>query len=162
MSGDDERQIEQLLGELTDAWNRGDANAYGARYLPDATFTNVNGSFYFGRDEFDRRHEEIFRGIFRGTALAMTIKTLRFVRPDVAVVDVATELSGAVLRPQGVEVGPGGVANLLADGACERKRRLADCGLSQCLARRAGQLRGHGFGLSACAIAIFGFCALHA
>ena len=60
---DDERLIERLLGEMIDAWNRGDAKAYGARYLADATFTNANGSFYVGRDEFDRRHEEIFRGL---------------------------------------------------------------------------------------------------
>ena len=109
MPTDDERQIEQLLGELTEAWNHGDAKAYGARYLADATFTNANGSFYVGRDEFDRRHEEIFRGLLRGTTLAMTIKKLRFVRPDVAIIDVGTGISGSLLRPQGVEVGPDGV-----------------------------------------------------
>jgi len=106
---DDEREIEQLIGELTDAWNRGDAKAYGARYLADGTFTNANGSFYVGRDEFDRRHEEIFRGVLRGTTLAMTIKKLRFVRPDVAIVDADTGISGSLLRPLGVEVGPDGV-----------------------------------------------------
>ena len=39
----------------------------------------------------------------------MTIKKLRFVRPDVAIVDVGTGISGSPLRPQGVEVGPDGV-----------------------------------------------------
>ena len=106
---DDQRQIEQLIGELTDAWNRGDAKAYGARYLADGTFTNANGSFYVGRDEFDRRHEEIFRGVLRDTRLAMTIKKLRFVRPDVAIVDADTGISGAPLRPLGVDVGPDGL-----------------------------------------------------
>jgi uncharacterized protein (TIGR02246 family) len=109
MSTEDERQIEQLIGELANAWNRGDAKAYGARYLADATFTNANGSFFVGRDEFYRRHEEIFRGVLRGTAVAMTIKKLRFVRPDVAIVDAGTGISGSPLRPQGVEVGPDGV-----------------------------------------------------
>jgi uncharacterized protein (TIGR02246 family) len=104
----DETEIRQLMSELTDAWNRGDAAAYGARYLPDATFTNVNGSFYVGREEFDLRHQEILRGVFRGTAVAMTMRKLRFVRPDVAIVDVDIELSGSRLRPQGVQVGPDG------------------------------------------------------
>jgi uncharacterized protein (TIGR02246 family) len=109
MPTEDEREIIQLMSELTDAWNRGDAKAYGARYLADGTFTNANGSFYLGRDEFDRRHEEIFRGLLRGTTVAMTIRKLRFVRPDVAIVDVVTELSGSRVRPQGVQVGPDGV-----------------------------------------------------
>jgi uncharacterized protein (TIGR02246 family) len=109
MPTDDEREVQQLLRELTDAWNRGDAKAYGARYLSDATFTNAYGSFYVGRAEFESRHEEIFGSLLRGTTVAMTIKKLRFVRPDVAIVDVVTELSGSRLRPQGAEVGPEGV-----------------------------------------------------
>ena len=163
MSGDDERQIEQLLGELTNAWNRGDANAYGARYLADATFTNANGSFYLGRDEFDRRHEEIFRGVLRGTTLAMTIRQAALRSPrrrdrrrrhrDLRLAAAAARGRGRARRP---------VAKLPADGASQTRRRLVDCGLSQCLARRAGQSCGHGFGLSDCAIAIFGFCAPHA
>ena len=105
----DEREIQKLIDELTDAWRRGDAKAYGARVVPEATFTNVNGEFYVGREAFDRRHAEVFRGVFRGTALAMTVNKLRFVRPDVAIADIDTEVSGAQLRPQGVTVGPHGV-----------------------------------------------------
>jgi uncharacterized protein (TIGR02246 family) len=59
--------VEQLLGELVGAWNCGDAQAFGARYRADGTFTNVNGALYFGREEFDRRHAEIFQGYLRGT-----------------------------------------------------------------------------------------------
>jgi len=105
----DETDIQELIDELTEAWKHGDAKAYGARFLPEATFTNVNGEFYVGREEFDRRHAEIFRGIFRGTALALTISKLRFVRPDVAIADIDTEVSGTPLRPQGVAIGPDGV-----------------------------------------------------
>ena len=104
-----ESEIQKLIDELTDAWKRGDAKAYGARLMPEASFTNVNGEFYVGREAFDRRHAEVFSGVFRGTTLAMTINKLRFVRPDVAIADIDTELSGAQLRPQGVAVGPDGV-----------------------------------------------------
>jgi hypothetical protein len=37
------------------------------RYKADATFTNVNGTFYVGREEFNRRHEEAFRKVYKGT-----------------------------------------------------------------------------------------------
>jgi uncharacterized protein (TIGR02246 family) len=108
MPAADESEIQALIHELTAAWKQTDEKAYGARFLPEATFTNVNGEFYVGREEFDRRHAEVFRGVFRGTALAMTISKLRFVRPDVAIADIDTEVSGSQLRPQGAAVGPDG------------------------------------------------------
>lgn len=70
-----ESEIQKLIDELTDAWKRGDAKAYGARVMPEATFTNVNGEFYVGREAFDRRHAEVFHGVFRETTLAMTSTT---------------------------------------------------------------------------------------
>lgn len=57
MATNDEAMIQRLLDELVDAWNCGDANAYGARYRDDATFTNVNGMFHVNREEFNRRHD---------------------------------------------------------------------------------------------------------
>jgi uncharacterized protein (TIGR02246 family) len=51
----DETEIRELLAALTEAWSRGDAQAYGAHYRLDGTFTNVFGDFYIGRDEFNRR-----------------------------------------------------------------------------------------------------------
>jgi uncharacterized protein (TIGR02246 family) len=109
MAAADESEIQVLIDQLTDAWKAGDAKAYGVRFLPDGTFTNVNGEFYVGREEFDRRHAEVFAGVFRGTTLTLTVKKLRFVRPDVAIADIDTEVCGARLRPQGVAVGPDGV-----------------------------------------------------
>ena len=109
MAAADENEIEILIDQLTGAWKAGDAKAYGVRFLADGTFTNVNGEFYVGREEFDRRHAEVFAGVFRGTTLSLTMKKLRFVRPDVAIADVDTEVAGAQLRPQGVAVGPDGL-----------------------------------------------------
>ena len=43
MPAADEGEIQTLIDALTDAWKRGDAKAYGARLMPEATFTNVNG-----------------------------------------------------------------------------------------------------------------------
>ena len=98
----DDAPVEQLLDELVAAWNHGDARAYAERYRPDGTFTNVNGGLYVGRDEFARRHEEIFAGYLEGTTLRLAISQLRFVRPDVAVVDVDISLFGITAPPAGV------------------------------------------------------------
>lgn len=108
MTTADEQDIRILIDELTGAWKRGDAKAYGARVVPEATFTNVNGEFYVGREAFDRRHAEVFRGVFHGTALTLAVNKLRFVRLDVVIADIDAEVSGAQLRPPGVAVGPDG------------------------------------------------------
>jgi uncharacterized protein (TIGR02246 family) len=108
MRGADEAEIRATLDELSAAWHEGDAAAYGARYQAGATFTNVFGDFYVGREEFDRRHDDVFRGIFKGTTLTLEIRKLRFVRADVAVVDIVTAVGGAQIRPPGVDVGADG------------------------------------------------------
>jgi uncharacterized protein (TIGR02246 family) len=104
----DEAAISQLITELADAWNRGDARAYGGRYRADGTFTNVNGAFYVGREEFTRRHEEIFRGYLKGSRLGLAVRQLRFIRPDVVVADIEVSLAGVRAHPPAVQAGPDG------------------------------------------------------
>jgi uncharacterized protein (TIGR02246 family) len=106
MASADEAAVQQLINELTDAWNRGDAKAYGARFQADGTFTNVNGTFFVGREEFDRRHEDAFRRVYKGSTIAATIKKLRFIRPDVAVVDIDLGMFGWQGHPPVVQAGP--------------------------------------------------------
>ena len=101
----DEAMIQQLLDELVDAWNRGDTKAYGARFLADATFTNVNGMFHDSREEFDRRQEEIFRGALKGTTITLTPRKVRFIRSEVAIVDTYCGVFGAAVQPPGVQIG---------------------------------------------------------
>ena len=86
--------VDQLLGEIAEAWNTGDARAYGARYRPDGTFTNTDGTLDLGRDEFVRHAEEAFQGVLAGTRLSLAVRKLRLVRPDVAVVDLDLRISG--------------------------------------------------------------------
>ena len=94
-----------------DAWNRGDAAAFGAHYRADGTFTNVNGTYHFGREAFDQRHAEVFGGVFKGTRLSLTIKNLRFVAPTVAVVDADTTISHCRTTMPGMHLDADGAAH---------------------------------------------------
>lgn len=100
-----------MADALADAWNRGDAAAFGARYRADGTFTNVNGTYHFGRDAFNRRHAEVFGGVFKGTTLSITIRTLRFIAPGVAVVDAETTISNCRTAMPGMHVDAEGAAH---------------------------------------------------
>ena len=66
--------VDQLSAELVEAWNAGDARAYGARFCPDATITNTDGTVDMGRDVFVRHAEEAFQGILAGTKLSLTVR----------------------------------------------------------------------------------------
>ena len=86
--------VDQLVGEIAEAWNAGDAPAYGARYCPDGTFTNTDGTLDLGRDEVVRTAEAAFQGVLAGTKFSTAVRKVRLVRPDVAVVDLDTRVSG--------------------------------------------------------------------
>ena len=88
------RAVDQLVGEITEAWSAGDARAYGARYSPDGTFTNTDGTVDLGRDEVVRTAEKAFQGVLAGTRLSLAVRKLRLIRPDVAVVDLDARVSG--------------------------------------------------------------------
>ena len=75
----------------------------------DVSFTNIFGTVRFGREEFVKRHKEIAETFFKGTTGKGSITKLRFVRPDVAVVDVAGELSGFQKTYPGLPVGQDGI-----------------------------------------------------
>jgi uncharacterized protein (TIGR02246 family) len=92
-SRDDESRIREIVAEQVEAWNVGDAKAFSLRFAEDGSFTNIRGTVFYGHRAFEDRHVEIFKTFFKGSKLAMSVSKIRFVRPDVAIVDVSTELS---------------------------------------------------------------------
>jgi uncharacterized protein (TIGR02246 family) len=78
-------------------------------FAEDGSFTNIFGTVRYGREEFRKRHAEIAQTIFKGTSVKSSIGKLRFVRPDVAIVDVTGEMTGFAKVPAGLPVGPDGV-----------------------------------------------------
>jgi len=65
-----------------------------ATFAADGTFTNILGMLFTGHQTFLDRHEEIFKGMFRGTVLRQAVVLFKFVRPDTAVVEILTWISG--------------------------------------------------------------------
>src|SRR6202162_1849206 len=90
----DEIVIRNIIQEEITAWNAGDAAAYARHFAADGTFTNVRGQFFTGRQAVIDRHDYVFKGQFHGSTLKQDIVSLKFVRPDVAVVEVLTSVTG--------------------------------------------------------------------
>jgi hypothetical protein len=58
---------------------------------------------------FAQRHSEILRTFYRGTTTHHAIRRIRFVTPDVALVDIDNEVRGVRAMPGGIVVPPDGV-----------------------------------------------------
>lgn len=95
----EEAAIQGLLDELSAAWNRGDAAGTVRHFQKDITFTMLDGSLFQGREEFERKLRGIFAGAFKGTTMVYKARRVKFLHPDVAIVDVETSLSGRDQAP---------------------------------------------------------------
>ena len=93
-SNPDETAIRRILDNEVATWNKGDTDGYSRDFAADGTFTNIRGMFFKGHQEFRDRHEAIFKGEFRGTSVKQEVVSLRFIRPDVAIAETLTWVSG--------------------------------------------------------------------
>lgn len=104
----DHAAIAALVQSQAEAWNRADAEAFAAHYAEDGSFTNIAGARFYGKAGFVKQHETILRTIFAGSRIAFTVDTVRFVRPDVAVVEIDSALTGVRSAPVGAGLGSDG------------------------------------------------------
>jgi uncharacterized protein (TIGR02246 family) len=95
----DEAAIRKIIQDEITTWNKGDAVGYSKDFARDGTFTNIRGQFFTGYDGFLKQHQVIFDGIFKNTTLKQRIISLEFIKPDVAVVQTVTTVSGMAQGP---------------------------------------------------------------
>jgi uncharacterized protein (TIGR02246 family) len=81
---------------LQDAWNRGDAAGYASLFTDDADFVAWNGSYGRGRQAIEDGHRRLFDGPLAGSRMTLVDdaesappESLRFVRPDVAIMVIS-------------------------------------------------------------------------
>ena len=104
------RAVLELGQALQDAWNRGDAAGYASLFTDDADFVAWNGSHGRGRQAIEDGHRRLFDGPSAGSRMALVDDgtasappgSLRFVRPDVAIMVI----SGAVTPAGQSATGP--------------------------------------------------------
>jgi len=101
--------IRAIIAEQARAWNAGDGAGYADHLATDASFTNLFGMVIYGKPDFVRRHREILSTFFKDTRKTHVVRRIRFVTPDVAIVDIDNEVHGVKSLPAGVAVPADGV-----------------------------------------------------
>jgi len=104
-----EASIRAIIAAQVAAWDAGDGAAYAKDLAPDASFTNLFGMVMYGAPAFAERHRQILATFYKGTTKHHAIRRIRFVTPDVAIVDIDNEVRGVKAMPAGIPVPPDGI-----------------------------------------------------
>ena len=88
----DEAAIRANVKQMETGWNAHDGKAFAAPFADDADYVIANGMYVKGRDAIEKGHVEIFTTFYKDSRNAATIRSVRFLRPDVAVVHVEWNL----------------------------------------------------------------------
>jgi uncharacterized protein (TIGR02246 family) len=102
----EEARIRKAVDAEEDAWNRGDAKAFAARFEEQGTLTDVLGAVSRGRAEIEARLAGLLGAPFKGSLLALKVRKVRFLRPDVAIAEIDTEVTGGRKLPPAIHVEP--------------------------------------------------------
>jgi uncharacterized protein (TIGR02246 family) len=93
-SSADEAAIRKLMDSMVTAWTTGDARRLAAVYTIDADYASSTGFTANGRAEIEQAYVGQFAGVYKGTSLKLTITGVRFLTPDVALVNADFEVTG--------------------------------------------------------------------
>ena len=96
----EEPALRKAVDDEETAWNRADAKALAAAFRDDATYADAFGGVARGRAEVDRRVGEVLSA-WPGARLALKVRRVRVLKPDVALVEADAELTGWKKLPPG-------------------------------------------------------------
>jgi uncharacterized protein (TIGR02246 family) len=87
-----DKEIRALMAEFERRWNAHDGAAVAELFAADAIFTTPTLACSEGREAIARSEQEAYDTLFRDNRVRVQIERVRFLRPDVAVVNVANEI----------------------------------------------------------------------
>jgi uncharacterized protein (TIGR02246 family) len=90
----DEAAIRENVRQMESAWNTKSGAVFAKPFAEDADYVVINGMHLRGRSVIEKSHQQIFDTIFKETTIRLSVKQVRFFRPDVAVVHVNAHRDG--------------------------------------------------------------------
>ena len=87
--------IEKAVQNYMDQWNKHDVRAVAMAYTEDCDFINNFGTLTHGRAGMEATFGPFMTGVYSETHQTGQVRMIRFLKPDVAAVDVDWEMTGA-------------------------------------------------------------------
>lgn len=91
----EEEALRKLQDDYAAAWDSHDAAAMASFWLEDGDTAGPDGRIVKGRPQIEQMHAEMHAGDFAPSKIALKVRAIRLVKPDVAVVDGESEITGA-------------------------------------------------------------------
>ncbi len=95
----DEAALRESVKQLETGWNTKSGALFAKPFAEDADYVVINGNYIKGRAAIESGHQRIFDTIYKETNITLTVKQIRFLRPDVAVVHVEGRRTGPANVP---------------------------------------------------------------
>jgi uncharacterized protein (TIGR02246 family) len=95
-SREDEEAIRKVIVEMTEGFNQHNARVAIRMYTPDADLVTVRGDRFKGREAIEKGLAAIFATRAKDATHKTLDVTVKFIRPEIAVVHVINELNGLV------------------------------------------------------------------
>jgi uncharacterized protein (TIGR02246 family) len=86
IGAEDEAAIRENVQLLESGWNTGSGTLFAKPFAEDADYVVINGMYLKGQAAIQKAHQQIFDTIFKDTTVSLSIKQIRFLRSDVALV----------------------------------------------------------------------------
>lgn len=87
--------IKQVVAGYSEAFNHHDAEATANLFAEDADFTNLRGVYRHGRKEIEQTFVTLYAGVLKNARRTDTVKNVRFLTPEIAVMDDLWEIEGS-------------------------------------------------------------------
>ena len=84
----DEAAIRGNVRQMEAGWNAKSGAEFAKPFAADADYVVINGMYIKGREAIAESHQRIFDTFYRESTLSLSVKQVRMLRPDVAVVHV--------------------------------------------------------------------------
>jgi uncharacterized protein (TIGR02246 family) len=100
---DAEAEIRALIVAQAAAWNRRDAKAWASPFQQSAEFINILGTPFSGKPAIEEITTRIFASIFKDSHDSVTVRKIKLVNPDFAIVHYEHAVSGYTALPPGIQ-----------------------------------------------------------
>ena len=86
--GADEAAIRENVRQMEAGWNAKSGAQFARPFAADADYVIINGMYIKGQEVIAQAHQRIFDTIYKESTVSLSVKQVRMLRPDVAVVHV--------------------------------------------------------------------------
>jgi len=90
----DDTQIRGLVKTIENGWSAKDGKLFAQPFSENADYVVVNGMHLKGRVAIAEGHQRIFDSFYKETNIKAEVKSIRFIRKDVAIAHVTSHMTG--------------------------------------------------------------------